>query len=75
MVNRVDYINITSGWLQEGEFELLKSLIASQSVYIVGDDGTLTPVLVEEPSYTARKIREAKQYNYSMRLRYSQQFM
>ena len=75
MVNRVDYINITSGWLQEGEFEFLKSLIASQLVYIVNDDGTLTPVLVEENNYTARKIREAKQYNYSMRLRYSQQFM
>lgn len=75
MVSRVDYINITSGWLQEGEFEFLKSLIASQLVYIVNDDGTLTPVLVEENNYTARKIREAKQYNYSMRLRYSQQFM
>jgi hypothetical protein len=75
MVNRVDYINITTDWIQEGEFELLKSLIASQAVWIIKDDGSTIPVLVEENSYTARKIREAKQYNYSMKLRFSQQFM
>ena len=75
MVSQVDYINITTDWLSEGEFELLGSLIASRSVYIVKDDGALIPVLVEESSYTKRTIREAKQYNYSMKLRYSQQFM
>ena len=75
MVSQVDYINITTDWLSEGEFELLGSLIASRSVYIVKDDGSLIPVLVEESSYTKRTIREAKQYNYSMKLRYSQQFM
>jgi hypothetical protein len=72
-IDAVDYIDITSDWIQEGEFELLKHLVRSEAVYIVGDDGTLTPVLVENSSYTAKRERSAKLYNQTFRLRYSQQ--
>jgi len=72
-IDAVDYIDITSDWIQEGEFELLKHLVRSEAVYIVGDDGSLTPVLVENSSYTAKKERSAKLYNQTFRLRYSQQ--
>lgn len=72
-IDAVDYIDITSDWIQEGEFELLKHLVRSEAVYIVGDDGTLTPVLVENSSYVSKKERNAKLYNQTFRLRYSQQ--
>lgn len=67
------YLNIESGWLQEGEFEFLQSLLQSQSVYIINDNGTITPVLIEDTSFLVRKARDKKQYNQALKLQYSQE--
>lgn len=71
--NAKRYLNIESGWLQEGEFEFLKSLIQSQSVYIINDNGTITPVLIEDTSFTVKKARDKKQYNQALKLQYAQE--
>jgi hypothetical protein len=73
MIDAVDYLEVTSGWIQEGEFELLQHLVKSEAVYIVGDDGTLTPVLMETNSFLVNKERAAKLKSVSFRLRIAQQ--
>lgn len=66
-----NYLNIESGWLQEGEFTFLKSLLYSKDVYIIGDDATVTPVLIEDTSYLVRRARDKKQYNQALKLKYA----
>lgn len=73
MIDAVDYLDVTSGWIQEGEFELLKHLVKSKLVYIVNDDGTLTPVVLETNSFLVNKERAAKLKSVSFRLRIAQQ--
>ncbi len=66
-----NYLNIETGWLQEGEFTFLKSLLYSKDVYIIGDDATITPVLIEDTSYLVRRARDKKQYNQALKLKYA----
>lgn len=66
-----NYLNIESGWLQEGEFTFLKSLLYSKDVYIIGDDATITPVLIEDTSYLVRRARDKKQYNQALKIKYA----
>jgi len=73
MIDAVDYLDVTSGWIQEGEFELLKHLVKSKLVYIVNDDATLTPVVMETNSFLVNKERAAKLKSVSFRLRIAQQ--
>jgi hypothetical protein len=73
MIDAVDYLEVTSGWIQEGEFELLQHLVKSEAVYIVGDDGTLTPVVMETNSFLVNKERNAKLKSVAFRLRIAQQ--
>jgi len=73
MIDAVDYLEVTSGWIQEGEFELLKHLVKSKLVYIVNDNGTLTPVVMETNSFLVNKERNAKLKSVSFRLRIAQQ--
>jgi len=73
MIDAVDYLEVTSGWIQEGEFELLKHLVKSKLVYIVNDDATLTPVVMETNSFLVNKERNAKLKSVSFRLRIAQQ--
>ena len=73
MIDAVDYLEVTSGWIQEGEFELLKHLVKSKLVYIVNDDATLTPVVMEINSFLVNKERAAKLKSVSFRLRIAQQ--
>lgn len=73
MIDAVDYLEVTSGWIQEGEFELLKHLVKSKMVYIVNDNGTLTPVVMETNSFLVNKERNAKLKSVSFRLRIAQQ--
>lgn len=65
------YATITSDYIQEGEFELLKNLVKSKDVYIVQDNGVLIPILIEENSYTSQNKKNGKVYNITMRIRYS----
>jgi hypothetical protein len=73
MIDAVDYIEVTSGWIQEGEFELLKHLVKSEMVYICQDSGQLVPVVMETNSFTVNKERNAKLKSVSFRLRIAQQ--
>jgi hypothetical protein len=73
MIDAVDYLEVTSGWIQEGEFELLKHLVKSEMVYICQDSGQLVPVVMETNSFTVNKERNAKLKSVSFRLRIAQQ--
>jgi hypothetical protein len=67
-------LTATSDWLQEGEFEFLKSLLVSNQVVIVSEGGTFTPVTVDENSYTARRDRNGKKYNLTIKFKYAQDY-
>ena len=62
---------ITSDWLQEGEFEFLKSLLVSDQVHQVNDDGTFYSVILTEQSYTQRTTRDGKLYNLTLSIKNS----
>ena len=66
-------IQATSDWIQEGEFEFLKSLFMSNEVHLVQDDGTFIPVNVEDTTYLKRIIRDGKQYNQTITITLSNQ--
>lgn len=65
------YLTITSDYIQEGEFELLKNLVKSRDVYIITSNGQRIPVLIEENNYVVQKKRNGKMYNITMKIRYS----
>ena len=64
-------ITANSDWLSEGEFEFLTGLFVSRQVMIVNDDGTHTPVVVQDSGFTERKTRDGKQVNQQIQLKYS----
>ncbi len=65
------YITMTSDYIKENEFALLKNMIRSNDVYIINDDQTILPVVIEENAYTERRTRDGKVYNLTIRVRYS----
>lgn len=65
---------ITSDWISEGEFFLLKDMIASNDVNIINEDGSVTPMMVEDSSYVIKKTRDGGVYNISFNLKYSQEY-
>jgi hypothetical protein len=72
VVNKI--ITVTSDWLQEGEFEFLKNLLISNQVQIVNEDGTQTPVNIQESSYVARRERTGRLFNLTLKISYSQDY-
>lgn len=66
---------ITSDWISEGEFFLLKDMIASNDVNIINEDGSITPVVVEDSSYVIKKTRDGGVYNITFNLKYSQEYL
>lgn len=65
---------ITSDWISEGEFFLLKDMVASNDVNIINEDGSITPMMVEDSSYVIKKTRDGGVYNITFNLKYSQEF-
>jgi hypothetical protein len=65
-------LQINSDWVSVGEFELLQTLCRSNDVYIINDDGTQTPVLVDTQNFVIKDERYSKLYNVTMNLKYSQ---
>lgn len=65
------YLTITSDYIRENEFALLKNLVRSKAVYIINDDGSILPVVIEENGFTSRRTRDGKVYNLTLRVRYS----
>jgi hypothetical protein len=65
-------LQINSDWVSVGEFELLQTLCRSNDVYIINDDATMTPVLVDTQNFVIKDERYSKLYNVTLNLKYSQ---
>jgi hypothetical protein len=65
-------LQINSDWVSVGEFNLLQTLCRSNDVFIINDDGTMTPVLVDTQNFVIKDERYSKLYNVTMNLKYSQ---
>ena len=71
-VNTTKGLQINSDWISVGEFELLQTLCRSNDVFIIGDDTTMTPVLVDTQNFVIKDERYSKLYNVTLNLKYSQ---
>jgi hypothetical protein len=71
-VNTTKGIQINSDWISVGEFNLLQTLCRSNDVFIINDDGTQTPVLVDTQNFVIKDERYSKLYNVTLNLKYSQ---
>jgi hypothetical protein len=67
-------LSVTSDWLQENEYVFLRSLLVSNQVHIVQDDGTFLPASIEDTSFLERRERNGKLYNLQLRVKYSQDY-
>lgn len=65
------YLTMTSDYIRENEFALLKNLVRSKAVYIINDDGSILPVVIEDNGFTSRRTRDGKVYNITLRVRHS----
>ena len=71
-VNTTKGLQINSDWVSVGEFQLLQTLCRSNDVFIINDDATLTPVLVDTQNFVIKDERYSKLYNVTLNLKYSQ---
>jgi len=67
-------LSLASDWMQENEFEFLRSLMVSNQVHLVETTGNHIPVSVEESSFLERKERNGKLYNVTLKVGYSQDY-
>jgi len=65
-------LQINSDWISVGEFQLLQTLCRSNDVYIINDEGTMTPVLIDTQNFVIKDERYSKVYNVTLNLKYSQ---
>jgi len=65
-------LQINSDWVSVGEFNLLQTLCRSNDVFIINNDGTQTPVLVDTQNFVIKDERYSKLYNVTLNLKYSQ---
>ena len=65
-------LQINSDWVSVGEFQLLQTLCRSNDVFIIGDDTTMTPVLIDTQNFVIKDERYSKLYNVTLNLKYSQ---
>lgn len=71
-VNTTKGLQINSDWISVGEFQLLQTLCRSNDVFIINDDGSETPVLVDTQNFVIKDERYSKLYNVTLNLKYSQ---
>jgi hypothetical protein len=67
-------LTVTSDYITEGEFKLLRGLLVSNQVtWLTEDAGKAIeiPVNVEDTSFVEKKNRDGKQYNVTLRVRLS----
>jgi hypothetical protein len=67
-------MRIRTDFLTEGQFEYLKNLIYSESVYIINADGSATPVLIDNNNYTAIKTRSYTKTDLELTLKFSNDY-
>jgi len=54
---------VRTDYLSEAQFEFLKNLAYSESVYIINTDGSAYPVVIEDSSYTVQKPKSYMKQN------------
>lgn len=67
-------LRVRTDFLTEGQFEYLKNLIYSESVYIIGADGSATPVVIDSNNYTAIKSRSYIKNDLELMLKFSNDY-
>jgi hypothetical protein len=67
-------MRIRTDFLTEGQFEYLKNLIYSESVYMINPDGSATPVVIESNNYVAIKTRSFAKTDLELTLKFSNDY-
>jgi hypothetical protein len=67
-------MRIRTDFLTEGQFEYLKNLIYSESVYMINPDGSATPVVIDSNNYTAVKSRSSRKTDLELMLKFSNDY-
>lgn len=67
-------LKVRTDFLTEGQFEYLKNLIYSESVYIINPDGSATPVVIDSNNYTAIKSRSYVKNDLELMLKFSNDY-
>jgi hypothetical protein len=67
-------LRIRTDFLTEGQFEYLKNLIYSESVYIISNKGEATPVVIDSNNYTAVKSRSSRKTDLELMLKFSNDY-
>lgn len=67
-------MRIRTDFLTEGQFEYLKNLIYSESVYIINADGSATPVVIDSNNYTAIKSKSYVKNDLELMLKFSNDY-
>ena len=67
-------LRIRTDFLTEGQFEYLKNLIYSESVYIIDNDGKATPVVIDSNNYTAIRTRSFRKTDLELTLKFSNDY-
>jgi hypothetical protein len=67
-------MRIRTDYLTEGQFEYLKNLIYSESVYMIAADGSATPIVIESNNYVAIKTRSYAKTDLELTLKFSNDY-
>lgn len=67
-------LRVRTDFLTEGQFEYLKNLIYSESVYIINIDGSATPVVIDSNNYTAIRSRSYVKTDLELMLKFSNDY-
>jgi len=67
-------LSVTSDFIQQGEFELLRGLLVSNQVHWIHDDGTFTPVNIDDTSFIEKNTRDGKLYNVTLKVRMANEY-
>lgn len=67
-------LRVRTDFLTEGQFEYLKNLIYSESVYIINADGSATPVVIDSNNYTAIKSKSYIKNDLELMLKFSNDY-
>jgi hypothetical protein len=67
-------MRIRTDFLTEGQFEYLKNLIYSESVYMINSKGSAIPVLIDSNNYTAVKSRSSRKTDLELMLKFSNDY-
>lgn len=66
------FLDVDSDWISAGQLEYMEGLIRSKEVFLINEDGSQTPLILETNSHTLKDGKEAEVYNASFKFRYAQ---